>query len=105
MLPIVHCKAYTVLAVLLACMTIVMVIECQIHTPGSAHEYAAPGRHHHSNDASGHTAGVVPCIVAVLPLVAWLTIFTYFWLHITPVMQHYVTPAFSLFIPPRNTAG
>ena len=104
MLPKVHRKAYIILAMLLVCMTTTMVIKCQVHITEATHERATPSRHHHSHDASGHTAGVVPCIIAVLPFVAWLTIFTYFWLHITPVMWHYITPAFPLFIPPRNAA-
>ena len=103
-IPKVHRKAYVMLAMLLVCMTATMVIECQVHTPGSAHEHAIPSRPHHSHDASGHTARVMPCMTAVLPFAAWLIIFTYFWFHITPVVWHYVTPAFPLFIPPRNAA-
>ena len=44
---------------LLVCMTATMVIECQVHTTGSAHEQAMPSRHH-SHDASGHSARVMP---------------------------------------------
>lgn len=104
MLPKVHRKTYAILAMLLVCVTATMVIECQVHTTGSAHEHAMPSRHYHSHDASGHTARVLPCMIAVLPSVALLTIFTYFWFHATPMMWHYVTPAFPLFIPPRNAA-
>jgi hypothetical protein len=103
-LPKVHRKAYVILAMLLVCMTVTMVIECQVHTTGSAHEHATPIRHHHSHDASGHSAGVMPCMMALLPLVALLTIFTYFGFHTTPVMWHYVTRVFPLFKPPRNAA-
>jgi len=46
----------------------------------------------------------MPCMVAMLSFVALLTIFTYFWFHIIPMMWHSVTPAFPLFIPPRNAA-
>jgi hypothetical protein len=43
-------------------------------------------------------------MVAVLPCVALLIIFTYSWFPPTPLVWHYVTPAFPLFIPPRNAA-
>ena len=103
-MPKVHRKVYVVLTMLLVCMTATMVIECQVHTTGSTHEHALPGGHHHSHDASGHTARVGPCLSAILPFVALLILLTYFRFHITPVMRHYVTPAFPLFIPPRNAA-
>jgi hypothetical protein len=97
-------KAYVMLAMLLVCMTATMIIECQVHTSESAHEHAMPGRHHHGHDASGHNARAMHCMMAVLPFVAVLIIFTYSWFPITSVMWHYVTPAFPLFIPPRNAA-
>jgi hypothetical protein len=103
-LPKVHRKAYAILAMLLVCITATMVIECQVHTTGFAHEYATPDRHHHSHDASGQSAGVMPCMTALLPFVALLIIFTYSWFHTTPVMCHCVIPVFPLFIPPRNAA-
>jgi hypothetical protein len=100
-MPKVHRKAYMMLAMLLVCMTATMVIECQVHTTGSAHVQATPTRPH-SHDASGHTARAVPCLLAILPCVALLIIFTYFWCSITPVIWHDVIVAFPLFIPPRN---
>ena len=63
------------LAMLLVCMTATMIIECQVHTTGSAHEHAMPSRPHHSHDASGYTADVMPCMMAVLSFVALLIIF------------------------------
>ena len=102
-MPKVHRQAYVILAMLLVCMTATTVIECQVHTTGSTHEHAMPSRHH-SHDTSGHTARVGACLLAILPVVALLIILTSFWFHITPVMWHYVAPAFPLFIPPRNAA-
>lgn len=102
--PKTHRKAYVVLAMLLVCMTAIMVIECQVHTAKSIHEYAMPSRHHHSHDTSGHAARVGPCLLAILPFVVLLIILTYFWFHVTPVIWHYVIPPFPLFIPPRNAA-
>jgi hypothetical protein len=101
----VHRKAYVILAMLLVCMTATMVIECQVHTTESAHEHATPIGHHHSHDASGHTAGAIPCLLAVLPLGAWLTIFAYFGFYTTPLRWHCAVSAFPLFIPPRNAAS
>ena len=102
-MPKVHRQAYIRLALLLVCMTATMVIECQVHTTGSAHEQATPSRHH-SHDASGHTARVVPCLLAILPFLLLLIIFTYFWCHIAGVIWHQVIVAFPLFLPPRNAA-
>ena len=92
------------LTMLLVCMTAIMVIECQVHTTGSINEHGMPNSHHHSHDASGHTVRVSPCVEAILPVVALLIILTPCWFHITPVMWHYVTHDFPLFIPPRSAA-
>ena len=100
-MPKVHRQASMMLAMLLVCMTATMVIECQVHTTGSAHEQATPSRHH-SHDASGHTARIVPCLLAILPFVTLLIIFAYVWCYITAVIWRYVIAAFPLFIPPRN---
>jgi hypothetical protein len=102
-MPKVHRRASIMLALLLVCMTATMVIECQVHPMGSAHEQATPSRHH-SHDASGHTARVAPCLLAILPFVALLIIFIYVWCPLTPVIRHHVIVAFPLFIPPRNAA-
>jgi H+/Cl- antiporter ClcA len=99
----VHRNAYIMLAVLLACMTAIMAIDCQVHATEVAHEQATTSRHH-SHDASGHTARVVPCLLAILPFVALLLIFTYVWCHIAGVIWHQVIVAFPLFIPPRHAA-
>ena len=102
LMPKIHRKAYVMLAMLLICMIATVGIECQVHITESAHEHAMPSSHHHSHDASGHTATVMPCMMAVLPFVALLIIFTYSWFPGIPLVWHYVTPAFPLFIPPRN---
>ena len=41
-MPKVHRRASIMLALLLVCMTATMVIECQVHPMGSAHEQATP---------------------------------------------------------------
>ncbi len=102
MLPIVHRKAYVMLALLLVCVTALMVMECQVHTTGSAH--ATPSGHHHSHDASGHTAGAIPCLLAVLPLGVSLLVFASLWFYTTLGVLHGTSPVFPLFIPPRNAA-
>jgi hypothetical protein len=101
-LSILHRKAYTVLALLLVCMTAIMVMECQVHTSGAAHEHATPSHHHHSHDASRSTAGAVPCLLAVLPLGVEFGVFIYVWFRITLRMLHGTSPVFPLFIPPRS---
>jgi hypothetical protein len=91
------------LTLLLVCMTAIMVIACQVHTSGSAHEHAIPSSHPGSHNASRQSAGVMPCMIAVLPGVALCIIFTYFWFPLTLVTWHYVTLVFLPFIPPRHT--
>jgi hypothetical protein len=102
---IVHRKAYAILALLLVCMTVTMVIECQVHTAVSAHEHAIPSGQHHSHHASGYTAGAMPCLHAVLPSGVMLIVFAYMWFHITRLVWHCTSPVFPLFIPPRNAAS
>ena len=104
MLPIVHRKAYAILALLLVCVTTTMVIECQVHTIASAHAHTTPTGHHHSHDASGYTGGAVPCLLAVLPLGVALIVFTSVWFHIPLGVLSCASPVFPLFIPPRNAA-
>jgi hypothetical protein len=100
-LPIVHRKAYAMLAMLLVCMTVTLVMECQVHTAVSAHGHATPAGHH----PSGYTAGAVPCLLAVLPLGVSLIVFVYFRFYTTLLVWHYAAPAFPLFRPPRNVAA
>ena len=99
----VHRQAHVILAMLLVCITAITVIECQVHTAESTHEHTMPSRHH-SHDASGHTAMIGPCLLAILPFVALPIICTYLWFYSPSVLRHYVTLVFSLFIPPRRAA-
>src|SRR5438128_2319432 len=48
-LALMHRKTYTLLAIVLACLTIVLVIECQMHDLPSAHAPAASSGHHQSH--------------------------------------------------------
>ena len=104
MLPIVHRKAYVILALLLVCVTTTMAIECQVYTAASAHAHVTSTGPHHSHGASGYTAGAMPCLLAVLPSGVSLIVFSYVWFHITLRMLHRTSPVFPLFIPPRNAA-
>jgi hypothetical protein len=98
--PIVHRKTYAMLALLLACVTALMVIECQVHIAVSAH--MTPTGHHHNDDASGDITGAIPCLLAVLPSGVSYLMFTAVWWSLPRRMVHSISPAFSLFIPPRN---
>lgn len=104
MLTLTHRKTCTMLAIALACMTIAMVIECQIYDLPSAHEHTAPIGHHQSQSAPGHTTGSVSCLLGELPTGTLFLVFTYVWLHTVPVLLSYTAPTFALFIPPRKAA-
>jgi hypothetical protein len=104
-LPIVHRKAYVMLVMLLVCMTVTMLIECQVHTAVFTHGHARPTGHHHSHAPSGYMAGAVACLLAVLPLGVALIVFVSLRFHATPLVWHDAAPAFTLFIPPRNAAA
>jgi hypothetical protein len=91
-------KTYTMLALALICMIGAALIVCQVHTAPSEPEIA----HHHSHSSSGHTVGTFACLLAVLPFVALLIVFTSLWFSPIPGVLHYTSPIFPLFIPPRK---
>jgi len=104
-LPSVHHKTYAMLAMLLVCLTIAMIIVCQVHDLMSEPEHAAPIGHHHGHSSHGHTMDGVSCLLAVLPIVILFLVFAHVRLYTTPVLLSSIAPVFSPFIPPRTTAG
>ena len=99
-----HRNIWAILSMLLACVTVVMVIECQFHALPSAHEHAAPVGHHHSPRAPGHAAAGFLCLIAVLPLGTPLMVFAYVFFSLAPLFVLSTAPTFPLFIPPRTAA-
>ena len=104
MLSLTHRKTCAMLAIALACMTITMVIECQIYDLQPEHEHTTPIGHHQSRSAPGHMTGGVSCLLVELPRGTLFLVLTYVWLHTVPVVLLYTAPTFPLFIPPRKAA-
>jgi len=100
-----HQKTCVLLAVVLACLTLVLIIECQGHSLPSDHEHAASTGHHHHHSAPGHTMGALPCVLAVLPIGIVLLAFTSVRLHTVTALVPSALPPLLLFIPPREAAG
>ena len=95
-------KTWAILSMLLACATIVMVIECQFHGLPSAHEHAAPGGHHHSHSAPGYAAVGFSGLIAVLPPGTPLVMFASVLFSFASLLLRSTTLRFPLFIPPRT---
>jgi hypothetical protein len=102
-LALLHQKTCALLAVVLACLTIILVIECQVHGLPSAHEHAAsPGHHHHS--APGHTMGAIPCALAVLPIGTLCLVLNSVRLQTVTALVPSAVPPLLPFVPPKQIA-
>lgn len=95
-------KTYTILALALICMIGAALIACQVHATPSESAHTAPMTHHHGHSAAGHTVATFACLLAVLPFVVLLIVFTALWFSPIPRVLHYISPIFPLFIPPRK---
>jgi len=104
-LPSMHHKICAMLVILLVCLTIAMILVCQIHNLTSEPEHAAPIGHHHDHSSHGHMPGGVSCLLAVLPIGILFLVFAYVRVYTTPILLSYTAPVFPPFIPPRITAG
>ena len=104
MLALMHQKTCALLAVVLACLTIILVIECQAHGLPSEHEHAASTGHHHNHSAPGHTMGAIPCVLAVLPIGTLCLVFTSVRLHRVTALSPSAVPPLLPFVPPRQAA-
>ena len=102
MLSLKHQKMCALLAVVLACLTLVVVIECQVHGLPSEHEHAASTGHHHNHSTSGYTLGAIPCMLAVLPIVISCLVLTFVRLHTFTALLPTAVPPLLPFVPPRQ---
>jgi hypothetical protein len=103
-LALMHQKTCALLAVALACLILILVIECQAHGLPSAHEHAASTGHHHHHSAPGHTKGAIPCVLAVLPIGMLCLVFTSVRLHTMTALLPADVPPLLPFVPPRQVA-
>ena len=104
MLALMHQKTCALLAVVLACLTLVLVIECQAHSLPSEHEHAASTGHHHPHSAPGHTLGALPCVLAVLPRGTLCLVFTAVRVQTVIALVPSAVPPLLPFVPPRQAA-
>jgi hypothetical protein len=101
-LALMHQKTCALLTVVLACLTIVLVIECQAHGLPSEHEHAASTGHHHTHSAPGHTLGALPWVLAVLPIGTLCLVFTSVRLQRVTALLPSAVPPLLPFVPPRQ---
>ena len=104
MLALMHQKTCALLAVVLACLTLVLVIECQTHGVPSEHEQTASTGHHHHHRAPGQTLGALPCVLAVLPMGIVFFVFASVRLHTVTALLPSAVPPLPPFVPPRQAA-
>jgi len=95
-------KARSILAMLLACVALTIIIECQVHHAVQlTSEHTLPTSHHHSCSRSGMDGA---CILAVLSGPIFFMLFLFFTFQARPLVLKYTLHIFPLFIPPRTTA-
>ena len=91
-------KVATALTILLICLTVIMIIQCEFHPANRMH--AATGHHQH---ASSKALDGGFCLIAILPAIWYLPIrFSYTMLVVTILGQR-DSHLFPFFIPPRFT--
>jgi hypothetical protein len=95
-------KTWAILSILLACATIVLFLECQLHEWPSGHEHAASGGHPHSHSVPGYAAAGFACLIAVLPSGTPLVIFASVLFSAAFLLLRSTVGRFLLFIPPRT---
>lgn len=104
MLPIAHRKTYAMLALMLVCMLVAALLECQVHGASAAeHEHATPLDHQHGPASSASTHGA--CVLAVLPTAIWLGELSCIWFDIIDDFVPRIAPVFPPFIPPKTAAS
>jgi hypothetical protein len=103
-LALMHRKTTPILAVVLACVTIILVIECQMHDLPFEHTHAVSTGHHHSHNAPGNTTGGIPCLLAMLPLGIVFPLVAFMKLNTVDVLSPSAVPPLLPFVPPRKVA-
>jgi hypothetical protein len=103
-LALMHQKTCALLAIVLACLMIILVIECQVHGSPSAHAHAAAPGHDHHHSAPGPAMGAMPCILAVLPIGTLFLVFTSVRLQTMTALVPSAVPPVLPFVPPRPAA-
>ena len=85
--------------VLLICIAIAVVLQCQMHATPLDYEYlTASGTHDHP--ASAHRMLDLSCMSAVLPEVVSATVLLLWLFNTMPPWLKYLSPTFFIFTPP-----
>jgi hypothetical protein len=84
--------------ILLACLAVVMVVECQLHVVSVEHTHTA--------NAGQHRGSATPsidfhCMIAILPTVMFFTLALFFMFRPIPLCLTHSLHSFPFFIPPR----
>ena len=89
-------RGFSILAVIIVCLTVTGTIACQFHPASSEHEQESPIGH----DQDGHSDGV-SCLSAMLPEDVVLVELAFVSWVAMPMRLHAITFISPPFIPPR----
>ena len=91
-------RIFSILAIIIVCLTVAGAVACEFHPASSEHEHEAPAGHHRD----GHAAGA-PCLSAMLPEdVVFVELTFMSWIAL-PARFRAAIFASPPFIPPRST--
>jgi hypothetical protein len=99
MLFVMQRKIRTIPSVLLVCMVVLTVVECQVHATLFAPEQATPSGQGHCPATGGPS-----CLLAVLPVGVWLIVFAFFLFSADFRLLQPTALASVLFKPPKYAA-
>ena len=89
---------FSILAVIIVCLTVAGAVACEFHPASSEHEREAPAGCHQGGQAAGAS-----CLSAILPEnVVFVELATMLWVA-PPVRFHIAIFASPPYIPPRST--
>lgn len=96
-------KTLPLIALLLICVTVGVVMACQVHITPSGHNHDVPGKSHSSSSAHASLDFSCMGLAAVLPMAMMFASLVFYALRVTPAVLKYTVRAFPPFIPPRST--
>jgi hypothetical protein len=105
MLAVSVSKTWKILPALVACLFVMAVVVCLVHTD-AVDEVQAPhqGHHHTSSSSTAHSTLDLHCLVAILPAAIVLLYLYLGALYLRVLLSYPAVPSFPPFIPPKASA-
>ncbi len=105
MLVVSSSKIWKILPALMACLLVLAVVGCLVHTEGIDEAQTSHQEHRHtSSSSSAHITLDLHCLVAILPAAAVLIWLCLDALYLSVLLSHPIVPSFPPFIPPKAIA-